>query len=106
MTGINSQWQWWYNGELAGRFVTDWWLVRVRRGMLSCVEQCVIYQHCHMAKFCNKCKFVPVCDMKAYWRNRSVAPLTLNLGMRCKWTLNFMPQLLLTPLKDPLIPTE
>ena len=35
MTGINSQWQWWCNGELAGRFVTDWWLVGVRCWMLS-----------------------------------------------------------------------
>ena len=28
MTGINTQWQWWCNGELAGRFVTEtggWW---------------------------------------------------------------------------------
>jgi len=44
--------------------------------------------------------------MKAYRRTRSIAPLTLNLGMRCKWVLNFMPRLLLPSVKDPLISTE
>jgi hypothetical protein len=59
-----------------------------------------------MAKFYNKCKVVPFHNMKAYRRTRSIAPLTLNLGMRCKWVLNFMRWLLLPPVKYPLIPTE
>jgi len=113
ITGINSQGQWWCNGELAGRFVTQtggWWGWGVECWAVwwqgRCVEQCVIYQHCHVAKFCNKCKVVPVHNMKAYRRTRSTAPITLNLGMRCKWVLNFMRRLLLPPVKDPFIPTE
>lgn len=113
MTGINSQWQWWCNDEVAGRFATQtggWWGWGVECWAVwwqgRCVERCVIYQHCHMTKFCNKCKFVPVHNMKAYRITRSIAPLTLNLGMRCKWVLHFMRWLLLPPVKGPLISTE
>jgi hypothetical protein len=110
MTGINSQWQWWCNDEVAGSFATQtggWWGWGVECWAVwwqgRCVWNISLFINTHMTKFCNKRKVVPVHNMKAY---RSIAPLTLNLGMRCKWVLNFMRWLLLPPVKGPLIPTE
>jgi hypothetical protein len=57
-----------------------------------------------MVKFCNKCTVVPAHDKNAY-RSRHITVLTLNMGIKCKWLLNFMPWLLLHLVKDPLIPT-
>jgi hypothetical protein len=49
--------------------------------------------YCLATKYKGKGK-VPVHAMKAYRGSRGIAPLSLNLGTRRKWVVNFMPRLL------------
>lgn len=72
----------------------------------ACGQQCVIYQHCPMMRFCNKGKAVPAHDMKVYGGSRVIALFILNLGARCKRVIIFMAMLPPAPVKQPLTSIE
>lgn len=67
-----------------------------RGGFWTYRLEAIIRMGCYGKDMCVKvkCSVFPVHAMKAYRRNRSVAPCILKLGTRWKWAVNYMPRML------------